>query len=168
MSISANNVTITNMVVNMSPNNGTTLLPTVAPGMVPAKGTSWAEMHLAQGNKFPEEKLDATSNLLDDNIETKGEDKQQFDSVMQKVGTPAKYPVSSQDPLIRSDASDASLSQATHPAVQAKRDCRQVLLDLFYYFIATRNLAGLYRLRQSAELNQTLCNMIEMAILEIL
>ena len=39
---------------------------------------------------------------------------------MQKVGTPDKYPVPSQEPSIQSDdASAALLSQATHPAVQA-------------------------------------------------
>ena len=63
------------MVVNM---NGAASLPTMVPGMDPAKGTSWAEMHLAQGNKFPEEKSDAASNLLDDNLETKEEDVFQF------------------------------------------------------------------------------------------
>ena len=66
------------------------------------------------------------------------------------------------------DASAALLSQATHPAVQAKRNHCRVLLDLLYHFIVTRNLAGLCRLRRSEELNQALRNMIEMAILEIL
>ena len=142
------------MVFNTIPNNGMALLPTATPGMAPAKDTSWAKMHLAQGNKFPEEKSDSASNLLDNALETEGEDKQQSDNVMQKVGTPAKYPVPSQEPLIQSDdASNASLSQATHPAVQAKRDRCQVLLDLLYHFIVTRNLAGLYCLRQSEELN---------------
>ena len=101
-------------------------------------------MHLAQGNKFPEEKLDSASKLVDHTLETKGEDKQQAASVMQKVGTPTKYPVPFQEPSIQRDASNASVSQATHPAVQAKRDRCRVLLDLLYHFIATRNLAGLY------------------------
>ena len=168
-SISANNVTITSMVINTIPNNGMALLPMAILGMVPAKDTSWAKMHLAQGNKFPEEKSDLASNLMGNTLKTEGEDKQQSDNVMQKVGTSAKYPVPSQEPLIQSDdASAALLSQSTHPAVQAKRNCRQVLLDLLYHFVVTRNLAGIYCLRQSEELNWALCNMIEMAILEIL
>ena len=153
MSISANNVTITNMIFNAIQNNRMALLPPAAPGMVPAKATSWANMHLAQGNKFPEEKLDSASKLVDHTLETEEEDNQQLDNVMGKVGTPVNYPIPSQEHSIQSDASEASLSRATHPEVQAKRDCCRVLLDLFYHFIATRNLADLYRMRQSAELN---------------
>ena len=158
------------MVFNTILNNKMALSPAAILGLVPAKDTSWAKMHLAQGNKFPEEKSDTkASNLMGNTLETEGEDKQKLDNVMQKVGTPAKYPVPSQEPLIQSDdASDASLSQSTHPAVQAKCNCCQVLLDLLYHFIVTRNLAGLYCLRRSEELNQALRNMIEMAILEIL
>ena len=156
------------MVINTILNNGMTLLPTVIPGMVPAKDTNWAKMHLAQGNKFPEEKLDSASKLVDHTLETKEEDKQQLDNVVGKVGTLANYPVPSQEPSIQSDTSEASLSQATLPAVQAKRNHHRVLLDLLYHFIVTRNLAGLYQMRQSLELNQALRNMIEMAILEIL
>jgi len=159
MSISASNVTINNMVFM----NGTASLPTMVPGMDPAKSTSWAEMHLAQGNKFPEEKSDATTKLADGNLDTEEELE-----VMDKVGTPVEYPVPLQAPPSQKDVSSDSLSLATHPAVKAKRNRRQVLLDLLYYAIETKNLAALYRLRRSAELNRTLRNMIEMAILDIL
>ena len=65
MSISANNVTITNMVFNTILNNKMALSPAAILGLVPAKDTSWAKMHLAQGNKLPEEKLDTkASNLM--------------------------------------------------------------------------------------------------------
>ena len=129
------------MIFNAIPNNGmTALLPPATPGMVPAKSTSWANMHLAQGNKFPEEKLDSASKLVNHTLETEEGDNQQLDTVMGKVGTPVNYPVPSQEPLIQSDASEASLSQATHPEVQARRNSRQVLLDLLYHFIVTRNL----------------------------
>ena len=159
MSISASNVTINNMVFM----NGTASLPTMVPGMDPAKSTSWAEMHLAQGNKFPEEKSDATTKLADGNLDTEEELE-----VMDKVGTPDEYPVPFQAPPSQKDVSSDSLSLATHPAVKAKRNRRQVLLDLLYYAIETKNLAALYRLRRSDELNRTLRNMIEMAILDIL
>ena len=101
MSISANNVTITNMIFNAIPKNGMALLPPATPGMVPAKATSWANMHLAQGNKFPEEKLDSASKLVDHTLGTEEDDKQQSDNVMGKVGTPVNYPVPSQDPQFR-------------------------------------------------------------------
>ena len=173
MSFSTNHSTIKNLVINTIPNNGMALLPATISGLVPAtKDTSWAKMQeiLAQGNKFPEETLDTKApQLMGSSPETEGENKQPPDNVMQKVGTPVNYPVPSQEPLNQSDdVSDASLSQAKHPAVQAKRDRCQVLLDLLYHFIETRNLAGLYRLKALEELNQTLRNMIEMAILEIL
>ena len=111
------------MVINTIPNNAMALLRTAIPGMVPANNTSWAKMHLAQRNKFPEEKLDSASNLMGNTLETEGEDKQKSDNVMQKVSTPAKYPVPSQEPSIQSDDASATLlSQSTHLAVQAKRN----------------------------------------------
>ena len=51
-------------------------------------------------------------------------DEKQLDNVMGKVGTPVNYPVPSQEPSIQSDASEVSLSRATHPEIQAKRNCR--------------------------------------------
>ena len=173
MSFATNHLTITNLVINTVPNNGMAVPPATIAGLVPAaNGTSWTKMQedLAQGNKFQEEKLDTkASQPIGSSPETKGDNKQPPDNVMQKVGTTANYPVPSQETLSQNkDESDASLGQATPYAVQAKRDCRQVLLDLLYHFIETRNLAGLYQLKASEELNRTLRNMIEMAILEIL
>ena len=56
MSISANNLTITSLVINTIPNNGIALSSAAVPGLVPAKDTSWAKMqaNLAKVNKFPE------------------------------------------------------------------------------------------------------------------
>ena len=56
MSVSANHLTIKNLVINTIPNNGMALLPAAIPGLVPAKDTSWAKMqaNLAKVNKFPE------------------------------------------------------------------------------------------------------------------
>ena len=75
MSISANNLTITSLVINTIPNNRMALLPAAIPGLVPAKDTSWAKMQesLAKGNKFLEEKLDTKApQLMGSSLETEG------------------------------------------------------------------------------------------------
>ena len=187
MSFPGNNLTNTNLVINTVPNKQTAVLPSTVACLFPAANrSSFAKFHedFAQRNKFPEEKLD-TQALQPMGSSTETEvDKQPSETVMQIVGTPDNYPDPSQERLSQNedasdalqsqatspaeDASDASQSQATSPAVRAKRHRRQVLLGLLYHFIATKNLAALYRLKASEELNSTLRNMIEDAILGIL